>query len=147
PAGGQSTFDPAAEAVAVRQVPLERPEQQVTEHDRSPMFDSTKPAPINGALADQPNQGRILGLDFSRDPLGAPAPFTTFEQVFQKENAARPEVMAAQRRLLETRYDLTPRLDPQAKMSRGKPLAVGPTARLPRGVTWEQLASMAPADL
>src|SRR3954462_12542261 len=36
--------DPAAEAIAVRQVPMERPEQQVTDHDKSPMFDITKPA-------------------------------------------------------------------------------------------------------
>ena len=39
---------------------------------------------------------------------------------------AKPKVMAAQRKLLETRYDLKPKLDPEAKMSRGKPLAVGP---------------------
>ena len=30
--------------------------------------------------------------------------------------------MAAQRKLLEARYDLTPKPDPKAKMSRGKPL-------------------------
>jgi cytochrome c peroxidase len=144
---GQSTFDPAAEAVAVRQVPIERPEQQVTDHDRSEAFDPTRPAPINAALADQPNGGRIMGFEFSRDPLGAPEPFTTFEQVFEKENAARADVMAAQRRLLEARYDLTPRPHPEAKMSRGKPVPVGPTARLAEGVTWQQLAELAPADI
>jgi len=32
-------------------------------------------------------------------------------------------------------------------MSRGKPLPVGPTARLAQGVTWEQLGTMAPADV
>ena len=72
---GQSTFDPAAEAVAVRDVSLERPEQQMTEHDRSPAFDTTRPAPINAALGEQPNQGARWGST-SRDPLGAPEPFT-----------------------------------------------------------------------
>jgi hypothetical protein len=67
---------------------------------------------------------------------------TTFEEVMRKEAAQRPAVMAAQRKLVESRYDLTPRLDPQAKMSRGKPLCVGPTARLAGVMTFEQLASL-----
>ena len=32
-------------------------------------------------------------------------------------------------------------------MTRGKPLAVGPTAQLAEGMTWEQLAAMSPADI
>jgi len=55
--------------------------------------------------------------------------------------------MARQRKLLENRYDLTPRLDPKVTMSRGKPLAVGPTARLPKGMDWEALAAMAPEEI
>jgi cytochrome c peroxidase len=143
----QPAPDPAAEAVAVRQVEVNRPEQRLTEHDRSDVFDITKPAPINPALADQPNQGRILGFDFARDPLGAPKPFTTLEEVMQKESAARPQVTAAQRQLLESRYNLEPRLDPEAKMSRGKPLPVGPTARLANGMSFEQLAEMDAAEI
>ena len=38
-----------------------------------------------------------------------------------KEIANKPKVMAAQRELLEQRYNLEPRLDPEATMSRGKP--------------------------
>jgi cytochrome c peroxidase len=134
--------DPAAEATAVRDVPAQRPEQRLTEHDRSDVFDPARPAPISPALKGQPNQGRITGFDFARDPLNAPAPFTTFDSVMKKETAQRPAVTAAQRELLEARYDLTPRLDPQAKMSRGKPLCVGPTARLPQGMTFAQLADL-----
>ena len=52
--------------------------------------------------------------------------------------------MAAQRKLLESRYDLTPKLDPEAKMSRGKPLCVGPTARLAEGMTWDELGGDEP---
>ena len=83
--------DPAAEAKAVRAVPAERPEQQLTEHDRSDAFDPTKPAPISPALQDQPKQGRITGFDFARDPLNADKPFTTFEEVMEKESAAEAD--------------------------------------------------------
>lgn len=143
----QKPRDPAAEAVAVRKVPADRPEQRLTEHDRSDVFDPTKPAPINPALKDQPKQGRITGFDFARDPLNADKPFTTFEEVMKKESEARPNVMAAHRKLLEARYDLNPRLDPEVKMSRGKPLPVGPTAWLPEGMTWEKLAALGPAEM
>lgn len=139
--------DPAAEATAVRNVPSERPEQRLTEHDRSDLFNPAKPAPINPALKSQPNQGRITGFDFARDPLNAEKPFTLFAEVMKKESEARPKVMAAHRKLLESRYNLRPHLDSQVKMSRGKPLAVGPTARLAEGTTWEKLASMSPAEI
>ncbi len=62
----------------------------------------------------------------------------------QADVAEKPAVTAAQRRLLESRYDLTPRLDPAATMSRGKPLAVGPTARLASGISWDRLAGLSP---
>jgi cytochrome c peroxidase len=55
--------------------------------------------------------------------------------------------MAAQRKLLEERYNLEPRLDPEAKMSRGKPLPVGPTARLKDGQTFDKLAAMRPEEI
>jgi cytochrome c peroxidase len=143
----QRPRDTAAEAQRIQPVEAKRPEQQLREHDKSPAFAPDRPAPISAALESQPNQGRILGFDFARDPLGAPKPFTTFDEVYQKENAARPEVMAAQRKLLESRYNLEPKLDPNTTMSRGKPIAVGPTARLAEGVTWEQLAAYSPADI
>jgi len=86
-------FDPAAEAVKTKDTPKERPEQQLTEHDKSGIFDPTKPAPINGALKNQPKQGRITGFEFSRDPLNADKPFTTFAEVMNKESEAKPKVM------------------------------------------------------
>ena len=47
--------------------------------------------------------------------------------------AAKPKVMAAQRKLLESRYDLTPKLDPEVEDVARQAAAVGPTARLARG--------------
>jgi cytochrome c peroxidase len=139
--------DPAAEAVAVRPDQGNRPEQRLTEHDRSQVFDPARPAPLTPAFQGQPKEGRIMGFDFARDPLNADVPFRQFEQVRDQEIAQRPAVMAAQQQLLASRYNLTPRLDPEAKMSRGKPLVVGPTARLPEGLTFEQLGAMGPDDI
>ena len=48
---------------------------------------------------------------------------------------------------MEQRYDLTPRVDSSVKMSRGKPIAVGPTARLGGGLTWQTLAQMTPDEV
>jgi cytochrome c peroxidase len=70
-----------------------------------------------------------------------------FEVVMRRDKAAKPAVMAAAMRLLEARYDLTRRVDPNVKMTRGKPIPVGPTARLKGGVTWEQLGRMSPDEI
>ena len=43
-------------------VPADRPEQKMTEHDKSDVFDPKKPAPLTPALKDQPKEGRITGL-------------------------------------------------------------------------------------
>jgi cytochrome c peroxidase len=143
----QPVRDPAAEAVKAQPVPQERPEQKQTEHDKSDKFDWKKPAPLTPALKDQPNGGRITGFEFSRDPLGAEKPFQTFEEVMKKESDAKPKVMDAQKKLLEARYDLTPKPDPSVKMARGKPICVGPTARLTNGMTWEKLGTMPASDI
>jgi hypothetical protein len=103
--------------------------------------------PTSGALADQPEHGGMTGFDFYRDPLGAMHPGTTFEEIYRAAVANKPEVTARQRKLLESRYDLEPRFDPKARMSRGKRLVVGPTARLPQGMSWEMLAAMSPAEI
>ncbi len=89
----------------------------------------------------------MTGFDFYRDPLGAMKPGTTFEEIYKADVANKPVVLARQRKLLESRYNLEPRLDPKATMSRGKPLVVGPTARLPQGIDWAMLAAMSPAEI
>jgi len=139
--------DPVEDAQLTKTVPLDRTEQQLTEHDKSDIFDPTKPAPLTPALKGQPKDGRITGFDFARDPLGADKPFTPLAEVMKKERDAKQKIMDAQRKLLETRYNLKAKLDTSAKMSRGKPLAVGPTARLGDGMTWDKLAAMSPADI
>jgi cytochrome c peroxidase len=70
-----------------------------------------------------------------------------FEVVLKRDKANKARVMAAAKRLLEERYDLTRRVDANIKMTRGKPIPVGPTARLKGGVTWEQLGRMSPEEI
>jgi len=123
---------------------IKRPEQQKNSHDRSDAFSAPKAEPSSQAFKTQPKEGKITGFDFYRDPLNADRPFQTFDEIMQKEAANRPKVKADQQRLLESRYNLEPKLDPSAKMSRGKPLPIGPTARLARGTTWEALAGLTP---
>jgi cytochrome c peroxidase len=71
----------------------------------------------------------------------------TFAQVLKRDKANKDKIMARQKALLEERYDLTRKVDSKVKMSRGKPIPVGPAARLPEGVTWEQLAQMSPDEV
>jgi cytochrome c peroxidase len=139
--------DAIADAQTPKDVPANRPEQQKTEHDQSAVFKAPNAQPSSLAFEDQPEQGRILGFDFYRDPLNAKKPMQTFEEIMKADVEAKPMVMAKQRELLESRYNLKAKLDPEATMSRGKPLAVGPTARLAEGATWESLAEMTPDDI
>jgi cytochrome c peroxidase len=139
--------DPAAEAVAVKAAAIERPEQKLTKHDKADVFRAAVPAPISPALKSQPNQGRVLGFDFSRDPYGADKPFRTGDEVKAKESAAKAGVMEAHRKYLESRYDLTPKFDPEAKMSRGKPVPMGPTAKLADGMSFEELGKLSSDEI
>ncbi len=124
-----------------------RPEQKKNEHDRSDVFAAPNAKPSSSAFDNQPDKGKVLGFDFYRDPLNAKRPMQMFDEIMKADVADRPKVMKTQRELLLRRYDLTPRFDREAKMSRGKPLAVGPTARLQGGASWQKLASMAPAEI
>jgi len=147
PAKETAPPDAVAEAQTPKEVPVERPEQKKTEHDLSDVFAPGKAPPTTGALVNQTDQGQMLGFDFYRDPLGAMKPGTTFEDVYKAGVAGKPKAMATQRKLLESRYNLEPKLDPKVTMFRGKPLPVGPTARLPEGMDWQTLGGMSPADI
>jgi cytochrome c peroxidase len=70
-----------------------------------------------------------------------------FEVVRARDKAAKSRVNAAAQKLLAERYDLTRRVDESVRMTRGKPIPVGPTAKLKGGVTWEGLGRMTPEDI
>jgi cytochrome c peroxidase len=142
---------PQRDAIADAQTPAPvkatRPEQQKNAHDRSDVFSPAKTMPASPVLETQPKQGKVSGFDFSRDPFNADQPNQSPEEIMKKEIANKPNVMAAQRKLLETRYILEPKLDPQVKMTRGKPVPVGPTARLQAGMTWQQIGDLSPEEI
>ncbi len=139
--------DAVADAQTPVNAPTTRPEQQKSEHDRSEVFFADNAPPTSTAFKNQPDQGKIKGFDFYRDPLNAKTPMQSPEEVVKQDVAEKPKVMAEQQKLLESRYNLTPKLDPEARMSRGKPLAVGPTARLAQGMNWDKLGAMTPSDI
>ena len=70
-----------------------------------------------------------------------------FDVVRARDKAAKAGVMSAHSKLLEDRYDLTQHVDESVRMTRGKPIPVGPTARLKNGVTFEQLGRMTPEEI
>lgn len=64
------------------------------------------------------------------------------------DDAQKPAVMARQRELLDSRYDLADRPLPRAMMSGGtKPVQEGVRVRLPEGQDWDSLAAMSPAEI
>ena len=115
--------------------------------DQGDRFDAAKAEPSSSALDAQPERGQATGFDFVRDPLNAKRPMQTFDETMKADVADKAKVMQLQRKLLESRYDLSPRLDPAVKMSRGKPVPVGPTARLASGLSWDSLAKLSPEEI
>jgi cytochrome c peroxidase len=71
----------------------------------------------------------------------------SFGEIFDEMSANKGSVMQRQRDLLEARYDLSNRPVRNVTMTRGKPVQGGVRVRLPRGVTWQQLASMTRAEI
>ncbi|HEV3258899.1 MAG TPA: cytochrome B6 [Gemmataceae bacterium] len=71
----------------------------------------------------------------------------TFDKMRATDKAAKEAVMARQQKLLEQRYNLAVRVSDRVKMSRGKPIPVGPATRLPKGTTWAELARLSPDEV
>ena len=71
----------------------------------------------------------------------------SFTEMMEKDKAAKQGIVDRQMALLSERYNLTPKTDDKVKMTRGKPIAVGPTAKLPEGTTFEKLAEMSANDI
>jgi cytochrome c peroxidase len=139
------TPDAVGQAQTTKAVAVVRPEQQKTPHDLSNVFGASAAQSTSAALKGQANQGQYTGFDFYRDALGATRPGEPSAALVQADVAAKAGVMAAQARLLADRYDLTPRTLPGLVMSRGKPIPIGPAARLRGGVkSWDELAGMTP---
>jgi cytochrome c peroxidase len=147
PADSKRTKDAVEDAQTPTKVSTARPEQKKSTHDTSDIFDADNALPASSAFKDQPKDGKITGFDFFRDPLNAERPKQTLDEIMEAESAAKAQVMDDQKKLLESRFNLKPKLDSEATMSRGKPLCVGPTAILAKEMTWENLAAMTPDEI
>src|SRR6202049_2412622 len=67
-----------------------------------------------------------------------------FSSLFKRTSGDQPEVRKRQMSLLNERYDLSDRPDPNAKQSRGKPVQAGVRVKLSAGVSWDQLSAKSP---
>ncbi len=54
---------------------------------------------------------------------------------WRRTRSGKPAIAARQKALLEAEHDLSDKPDPTLRMSRGKPVQVGPAVRLPQGMT------------
>jgi cytochrome c peroxidase len=138
--------DALQEAQQPRDAEAKRPEQQLSKHDKSDQF-APDNAPAEAAFDDQPDEGKPRGFDFYRDPLNADKPKQTFAEIMQADKKAKDDVMASQKKLLEARYNLQPKHEDGLTMTRGKPIPIGPTARLAKGETWDSLAKLSAKEL
>ena len=75
------------------------------------------------------------------------ANISDFKTTKEKMEKARPAIMARQMKLLEQRYVLDERTQKGLTMSGGKPQQVGVRVRLPKGVDWQDLSAMSPAEI
>jgi hypothetical protein len=88
--------DAVEDAQTPQPVQSQRPEQQKSQHDRSDIFSGTNAPPSSQALESQPDQGKMLGFDFARDPLNAKRPMPSPEEIMKNDIAEKAKVMAAQ---------------------------------------------------
>ncbi|MBF0546032.1 MAG: cytochrome B6 [Candidatus Riflebacteria bacterium] len=70
----------------------------------------------------------------------------TFDQIKTSRMAVKTERAKEHMELLNSRYDLSKKISPDVTMSGGKPIPVGPTAKL-RDLTWEQLNKLSPEQI
>lgn len=61
--------------------------------------------------------------------------------------AAKADIMKRHLNLLNERYDLSNHPAAGVTMSRGKPVQEGVRVKLPKGITWDQLAAMTPEEI
>ena len=95
------------------------------------------------AYGDEGATGQA-GVKSSYSPVVIETPFS---QTLAHDKAVKDEMMKRHMDLLEERYDLGKHVTTEVTMPRGKPIPVGPTARLKPGMTWEKLSSMTPEEI
>lgn len=95
----------------------------------------------------------LLGMVFAQESRKLPSSYAPvnlnedFATVMARMKAAKPDIMKRHLDLLNERYDLSNHPAAGVTMSRGKPVQEGVRVKLPKGITWEQLAAMAQEEI
>lgn len=92
----------------------------------------------------------VSGLAWAADPPSSYAPVVikeTFQAIKARMEGDKRGVMQRHQSLLEQRYDLGNKPAQGVTMSAGKAVQGGARARLPSGVSWEQLGAMSPDEI
>jgi hypothetical protein len=110
---------------------------------QEPKKESQMAAPNPYLMGTEGYQKGPRGLT-SYMPVAIDQPFAA---IMAHDVEAKPGIEREHQALLEERYDLSDHPAQGVTMERGKPLQEGVRVKLPRGVTWEQLASMSPDDI
>jgi len=92
-------------------------------------------------------EAKKQGIALRGETSYAPVNEADFAAVMKKMEAMKAEVEQRQAALLAERYDLSNRPAAGVTMARGKAVQEGVRARLPAGVTWQQLAMMSPNEV
>jgi cytochrome c peroxidase len=97
--------------------------------------------------ATQPKDEKSVGKTSYDQVSPALVGQVSFAEMLAKDKEAKAGIVARQKALLEERYDLAARPHDTIKMTRGKPIPVGPTAKLSDGITLEKLAEMSSDEI
>lgn len=71
----------------------------------------------------------------------------SFDETVATMSAAKDKIMERHMKLLKERYDLSDKPTEGVTMSRGKSVQAGVRVKLPKGVTWQELADMSPEEI
>lgn len=100
--------------------------------------------------------GFLLSIVTSQDRVSAqdgkassysPVIEEPFSVVLARDKANKKKVMEDHLRYLAERYNLARNVDNNVKMTRGKPIPIGPATKLSGNVSWESLANMSPEEI
>jgi len=121
-----------------RQVPKGPPREDQRGPDRDdrrgPGGDDKRDAP---ARTNQPPKTSFIPVVAEQD----------FDTMKANDEAKKPKLMERQKSLFEQRYDMSNRPAKGVTMAGGKAVQEGVRVKLPKGVTWEELGNMSPAEI
>lgn len=90
----------------------------------------------------------ITAPSYARDSSYAPVSISkTFSEIMKEDTRNKSALMRKHKKLLNSRYNLSEKTDSKVTMSGGKPVPVGPTAKLKKGLSWETLSKMTAQEI